>query len=76
MYHYQRVQYAMKPEFLTKDDLEHAFYGIKDRGGDGIVLWNSNLEDFQLKTGPTCEAMKNYIETTLGPLVLELKTLK
>jgi hyaluronoglucosaminidase len=67
IYHYQRVQYALTSEFLTKIDLENA---IKARGGDGIVLWN---EEYEVGNKTTCEAMKKYIETTLGPLVLQLK---
>ena len=70
IYHYQRVQYALTSEFLTKIDLENAFNAIKARGGDGIVLWN---EEYEVGNKLTCEAMKKYIETTLGPLVLQLK---
>lgn len=70
IYHYQRVQYALTSEFLSKTDLENAFKAIKARGGDGIVIWN---EEYEVGNRTTCEAMKNYIDNILGPLVLQLK---
>ncbi|XP_046624557.1 hyaluronidase B-like isoform X1 [Neodiprion virginianus] len=52
-------------EFLTNDDVHDGFKTIKSLGGDGIVIWGSSGD---LDTRLKCQAFKDYLNETLGPI--------
>ncbi|XP_074052149.1 hyaluronidase-1-like [Macrotis lagotis] len=66
---YAQIFYETTDHFLSLEDLEQSIGESAAQGADGIVLWiswwNSNSQK-------SCQAIKNYMDTTLGPFLLNV----
>ncbi|XP_015237529.1 PREDICTED: hyaluronidase-1-like [Cyprinodon variegatus] len=66
---YARIVYTYSLEFLSK---EHLIYTVGEStalGAAGVVLWGDHTFD---KSKATCEAVKFYIDETLGPYLVNV----
>ncbi|XP_062260058.1 hyaluronidase-1 [Platichthys flesus] len=69
VYAYSRIVYTYSLDFLS---LEHLVYTVGESaalGSAGMVLWGDN--NFS-KSKATCEAVKFYIDQTLGPYLVNV----
>lgn len=66
---YARIVYTYSLEFLS---LEHLVYTIGESaalGSAGVVLWGDHAYS---KSQATCDAIKSYIDQTLGPYLVNV----
>lgn len=66
---YVQIFYDMTSRFLSLDELEHSLGESAAQGAAGAVLWVSWENT---KTKGSCQAIKEYVDTTLGPFVLNV----
>ncbi|XP_005865497.1 PREDICTED: hyaluronidase-1 [Myotis brandtii] len=66
---YVQIFYDMTDRFLSLDELEHSLGESAAQGAAGVVLWVSWENT---KTKESCQAIKEYVDTTLGPFVLNV----
>lgn len=66
---YVQIVYDKTDHFLPLDELEHSVGESAAQGAAGVVLWVS-WEDTQTKE--SCQAIKKYMDTTLGPFILNV----
>ncbi|XP_007527341.2 hyaluronidase-1 isoform X1 [Erinaceus europaeus] len=66
---YFQIFYDMTDHFLSLGDLEHSLGESTAQGAAGAVLWVSWENT---KTKESCQAIKKYVDTTLGPFILNV----
>ncbi|XP_069329754.1 hyaluronidase-1 isoform X2 [Eulemur rufifrons] len=66
---YAQIFYDMTNHFLPLEELEHSLGESAAQGAAGVVLWVS-WED--TRTKESCQAIKEYVDTTLGPFILNV----
>ncbi|XP_066100457.1 hyaluronidase-1 isoform X1 [Saccopteryx bilineata] len=66
---YVQIFYDMTNRFLPLDELEHSVGESAAQGAAGVVLWVSWENT---KTKESCQAIKEYVDTTLGPFILNV----
>lgn len=66
---YVQIFYDMTSRFLSLEDLEHSLGESAAQGAAGVVLWVSWENT---KTKESCQAIKEFVDTTLGPFVLNV----
>ncbi|XP_042522052.1 hyaluronidase-1 isoform X1 [Dipodomys spectabilis] len=65
---YVQIFYNMT-KLLPLEELEHSLGESAAQGAAGVVLWMSWVHT---KTKESCQAIKEYMDTTLGPFVLNV----
>ncbi|XP_030633556.1 hyaluronidase-1 [Chanos chanos] len=68
---YARVAYTYSLAFLSQEDLVHTVGESAALGAAGVVLWGDG--NFSKSKG-TCEAVKDYLDDTLGRYVVNITT--
>lgn len=66
---YVQIFYGNTSRFLPLDELEHSLGESAAQGAAGVVLWVSWENT---KTKESCQAIKKYVDTTLGPFILNV----
>ncbi|XP_073915367.1 hyaluronidase-1 isoform X5 [Castor canadensis] len=66
---YVQIFYDMTNHLLPLDELEHSLGESAAQGAAGVVLWVSWENT---KTKESCQAIKDYMDTTLGPFILNV----
>lgn len=66
---YLEIVYERTNNFLPLEELEHSLGESAAQGAAGVVLWVS-WED--TRTKESCEAVKKYVDTTLGPFIVNV----
>ncbi|KAL0599913.1 Hyaluronidase-1 [Plecturocebus cupreus] len=66
---YVQIFYDMTDRFLPLDELEHSLGESAAQGAAGVVLWVSWENT---RTKESCQAIKEYVDTTLGPFILNV----
>ncbi|KAM9185656.1 hyaluronidase-1 [Dugong dugon] len=66
---YAQIVYDMTNHFLPLDELEHSLGETAAQGAAGVVLWVSWENT---RTKESCQAIKEYVDTTLGPFILNI----
>ncbi|XP_008258910.3 hyaluronidase-1 isoform X2 [Oryctolagus cuniculus] len=66
---YAQIFYALTNHFLPLEELEHSLGESMAQGAAGVVLWVSSENT---KTKESCLAIKTYVDTTLGPFILNV----
>ncbi|XP_044240810.1 hyaluronidase-1 isoform X1 [Ursus arctos] len=66
---YAQIFYDKTNRFLPLDELEHSLGESAAQGAAGVVLWVSWENT---KTKESCQAIKEYVDTTLGPFILNV----
>ncbi|XP_037385426.1 hyaluronidase-1 isoform X1 [Talpa occidentalis] len=66
---YLQIFYEMTNHFLPLDELEHSLGESAAQGAAGVVLWVSWENT---RTKESCQAIKKYVDTTLGPFILNV----
>ncbi|XP_006873634.1 PREDICTED: hyaluronidase-1 [Chrysochloris asiatica] len=66
---YAQIFYEMTEHFLSLDELEHSLGESAAQGAAGVVLWVSWENT---RTKESCQAIKEYVDTTLGPFILNV----
>lgn len=66
---YMQLFYDMTNHFLPAEELEHSLGESAAQGAAGLVLWVSWLST---STKESCQAIKEYVDTTLGPSILNV----
>lgn len=66
---YLKIFYELKNDFLLLEELEQSLGESAAQGAAGVVLWISSEDT---KTKESCEAVKRYVDTTLGPFILNV----
>ncbi|XP_056661011.1 hyaluronidase-1 [Monodelphis domestica] len=66
---YAQILYENTEHFLPLEELEQSIGESAAQGTDGIVLWIS-WENYKSKE--SCQAIKDYMDTTLGPFLLNV----
>ncbi|XP_032145819.1 hyaluronidase-1 isoform X5 [Sapajus apella] len=66
---YVQIFYDMTNHFLPLDELEHSLGESAAQGAAGVVLWVSWENT---RTKESCQAIKEYVDTTLGPFILNV----
>ncbi|XP_025741160.1 hyaluronidase-2 isoform X3 [Callorhinus ursinus] len=66
---YAQIFYDKTNSFLPLDELEHSLGESAAQGAAGVVLWMSWENT---KTKESCQAIKEYVDTTLGPFILNM----
>ncbi|XP_072238075.1 hyaluronidase-1 [Leuresthes tenuis] len=69
VYVYARIVYTFTLEFLLQKHLVYTIGESAALGSAGVVLWGDN--NFS-KSQATCEAVKSYIDETLGPYLVNV----
>ncbi|XP_043833555.1 hyaluronidase-1 isoform X3 [Dromiciops gliroides] len=69
---YGQIFYAKTDHFLPLEELENTIGESLAQGTDGIVLWMSGVREH---TRESCQAIKNYVDTTLGPFILNVTSI-
>ncbi|XP_006893069.1 PREDICTED: hyaluronidase-1 [Elephantulus edwardii] len=64
---YAQIFYVSKDRFLPLEELEHSLGESAAQGAAGVVLWVSWENT---KTKESCQAIKEYVDATLGPFIL------
>ncbi|KAJ8394865.1 hypothetical protein AAFF_G00042200 [Aldrovandia affinis] len=68
---YSRIAYTYTLEFLSQEDLVHTIGESVALGAAGVVLWGDGSFS---KSQATCQAVKEYIDETLGRYVVNVTT--
>lgn len=66
---YLQVLYDGTRDFLPLEELEHSLGESAAQGAAGVVLWMSSEDS---STKESCEAIKKYVDSTLGPFILNV----
>ncbi|XP_040102990.1 hyaluronidase-1 [Oryx dammah] len=66
---YLQLFYDMTNHFLSPEELEHSLGESAAQGAAGVVFWVSWANT---STKESCQAIKEYVETTLGPSILNV----
>ncbi|XP_010967434.2 hyaluronidase-1 isoform X1 [Camelus bactrianus] len=66
---YVQIFYDMTNHFLPLEELEHSLGESAAQGAAGVVLWVSWENT---RTKESCQAIKEYVDTTLGPFILNV----
>ncbi|XP_017263634.1 hyaluronidase-1 isoform X2 [Kryptolebias marmoratus] len=66
---YARIVYTYSLEFLTQEHLVYTIGESAAVGSAGVVLWGDNTFS---KSKASCEAVKSYIDETLGPYLVNV----
>ncbi|KAM6927828.1 hyaluronidase-1 [Xenentodon cancila] len=66
---YARIVYTYTLDFLLKKHLVYTIGESAALGSAGVVLWGDNSFS---KSKATCEAVKSYIDDTLGPYLVNV----
>nr|XP_027789866.1 hyaluronidase-1 [Marmota flaviventris] len=66
---YTQIFYDMTNRLLSLEELEHTLGESAAQGAAGVVLWVS-WENTSTKE--SCQAIKEYMDTTLGPFILNV----
>ncbi|XP_012626825.2 hyaluronidase-1 isoform X1 [Microcebus murinus] len=66
---YAQIFYDMTNRFLPVEELEHSLGESAAQGAAGVVLWVSWENT---RTKESCQAIKEYVDTTLGPFILNV----
>ncbi|MEQ2269265.1 hypothetical protein XENORESO_002020 [Xenotaenia resolanae] len=66
---YARIVYTYSLEFLSKEHLVYTVGESAALGAGGVVLWGDHTFD---KSKATCDAVKSYIDETLGPYLVNV----
>ncbi|XP_076869972.1 hyaluronidase-1 [Brachyhypopomus gauderio] len=66
---YARIVYTYTLDFLSQDDLIHTIGETVALGSAGVVLWGDSL---YARSKSTCEAVKDYLDTTLGRYIVNV----
>ncbi|XP_029989152.1 hyaluronidase-1 [Sphaeramia orbicularis] len=66
---YARIVYTYTLDFLSQEHLVYTVGESAAVGSAGVVLWGDHLFS---KTKATCEAVKSYIDETLGPYLVNV----
>nr|XP_030723096.1 hyaluronidase-2 isoform X1 [Globicephala melas]XP_030723097.1 hyaluronidase-2 isoform X1 [Globicephala melas] len=66
---YVQIFYDMTNRFLPLEELEHSLGESAAQGAAGVVLWVSWENT---RTKESCQAIKEYVDTTLGPFILNV----
>lgn len=67
---YLRYVFTDTVKYLSESDWISALAAMKSTGSDGIILWGSS---FDLNSRQKCSDFKTYLETTLGPVLSNLR---
>ncbi|KAM9098815.1 hyaluronidase-1 [Sarcophilus harrisii] len=66
---YVQIFYGKTDRFLPLEELENTIGESLAQGTDGIVVWLSGEHEH---TKESCQAIKDYVDTTLGPFILNV----
>ncbi|XP_023143201.2 hyaluronidase-1 [Amphiprion ocellaris] len=66
---YARIVYTYTLDFLSQEHLVYTIGESAALGSAGVVLWGDHLLS---KTQATCEAVKSYIDESLGPYLVNV----
>ncbi|XP_074054119.1 hyaluronidase-1-like [Macrotis lagotis] len=66
---YMQIFYEKTNDFLPLEELENTIGESLAQGTDGIVLWLSGDRE---QTKESCQAIKDYVDTILGPFILNV----
>ncbi|XP_005632565.1 hyaluronidase-1 [Canis lupus baileyi] len=66
---YAQIFYDNTNRVLPLDELEHSLGESAAQGAAGVVLWVSWENT---RTKESCQAIKEYVDTTLGPFILNV----
>lgn len=66
---YLEIFYERTNNFLPLEELEHSLGESAAQGAAGVVLWVSSEDT---RTKESCEAIKEYVDTTLGPFIVNV----
>ncbi|XP_041837523.1 hyaluronidase-1 [Melanotaenia boesemani] len=66
---YARIVYTYTLDFLSKEHLVYTVGESAALGSAGVVLWGDNT---YAKSRANCEAVKSYIDDTLGPYLVNV----
>ncbi|XP_051841983.1 hyaluronidase-1-like [Antechinus flavipes] len=66
---YVQIFYGKTDRFLPLEELENTIGESLAQGTDGIVVWMSGEHEH---TKESCQAIKDYVDTTLGPFILNV----
>ncbi|XP_055598238.1 hyaluronidase Tab y 2.0101-like [Uranotaenia lowii] len=67
---YMRYVYTDTIGYLTESDWINTLNAMKQLGSDGVILWGSS---YDLNTREKCFEFKNYMDNTLGPILVSLQ---
>ncbi|XP_008574966.1 PREDICTED: hyaluronidase-1 [Galeopterus variegatus] len=66
---YLQIFYDKTNRSLPLEELEHSLGESAAQGAAGVVLWVSSENT---RTKESCQAIKEYVDTTLGPFILNV----
>ncbi|XP_027692992.1 hyaluronidase-1-like [Vombatus ursinus] len=69
---YVQIFYERTDRFLPLEELENTIGESLAQGTDGIVIWMGGDHEH---TQESCQAIKDYVDTTLGPFILNVTSI-